>query len=112
MTTGLAFAMLAQEVDAQLEVSPLHLAIDRLADVVEERRAHGHVGIEPQLLGHDAREPRPPAGVGQDVLPVTRAELQASHQPQDLGMQIVQAEPKGDGAAFLRTSSSVSSFTF
>ena len=61
-------------------------------------RPHGH---RARALGHDAREPGDLGRVGQDVLPVTRAELQASHQPQDLGMQIVQAEFKGDGAAFL-----------
>ena len=42
----LALAVLAQEVDADLEVRALHLAIDRLADVVQERGAHRDVRVE------------------------------------------------------------------
>ena len=42
----LALAVLAQEVDADLQVRALHLAIDRLADVVHERGADGDVRVE------------------------------------------------------------------
>ena len=49
ITHRLALAVLAQEVDAELEVRALHLAIDRLADVVQERGAHGDVRVEADL---------------------------------------------------------------
>ena len=101
MTTGFAFAVLAQEIDAELEVRPLHLAVDGLADVVKERRAHRDVRVEADFPGHDAGQPRHFGRVRQDVLPVAGAELQASHQPEDLGVEIVQAELEGDRAALL-----------
>ena len=37
----------------------------------------------------------------QHVLAVARAELEAPHEPEDLGMQIVQAQLERDGGAFL-----------
>ena len=49
ITTGFALAVLAQEVDAELEVRALHLAVDRLADVVQERGADGDVRVEADL---------------------------------------------------------------
>ncbi len=93
--------MLAEEVDAELEVRALHLAVDRLADVVQERGAHGDVRVEADLPGHDAGEPRDFGRVRQHVLAVAGAELQPSHQPEDLGVEIVQAELEGDRRAFL-----------
>ena len=51
-----ALAVLAQEVDADLQVRPFHLAVDRLADVVEERGAHGARARRGRLPGHDAGE--------------------------------------------------------
>ena len=50
ISTGFALAVLAQEVEAELEVRALHLAIDRLADVVQERGARGDVAVEAELL--------------------------------------------------------------
>jgi len=98
---GFAFAMLAQVVDAELEMGPLHLAVDGLADVVKERRADRDVRVEADLLGHDAGQARHFRRVRQDVLPVTGAVLQPAHQTQDLGMEIVQAQLEGDRAALL-----------
>ena len=54
----LALAVLPQEVDADLEVRALHLAVDRLADVVQERGADGRVRVEAELPRHDAGEVR------------------------------------------------------
>ena len=97
----LALAVLAQEVEAELEVRALQVAIDRLADVVQERGARGDVAVEAELLGHDAGEERDLARVVQDVLAVAGAELQPSHQAQHFGVQIVEAELEGGGLAFL-----------
>ena len=83
------------------EVRALHLAVDRLADVVQERRAHGDVRVEADLPRHDAGQPRDLRRVGQHVLAVAGAVLQPAHQPQDLRMQIVQAELERDRRAFL-----------
>ena len=46
----LALAVLAQEVEAELEVRALQIAVDRLADVVQERGARGDVAVEAELL--------------------------------------------------------------
>ena len=46
----LALAVLAQEVEAELEVRALQVAVDRLADVVQERGARGDVAVQPELL--------------------------------------------------------------
>src|SRR5262245_3261153 len=97
----LALAVLAEEVDAELQVRALHFAIDRLADVVDERGADRDVRVEADLLRHDAGEARDFGGVREHVLAVAGAELQAAHQPQDVGMQIVQPELEGDRGAFL-----------
>ena len=94
-----ALAVLPEEIDAELEMRALHLAIDGLADVVQERRAHGDVGVQPDFLRHDAREPRHLRRVREHVLAVARAELQASHQPENLGVEVVQAELERDRPA-------------
>ena len=80
---------------------PFHLAIDRLADVVEEGGADRDVGVEADFPGHDAGEPRDLGGVGQHVLAVAGAVLQPAHQPQDLRMEVVQAELERHRRAFL-----------
>ena len=41
----LALAVLAEEVEAELEVRALQVAVDRLADVVQERGARGDVAV-------------------------------------------------------------------
>ncbi len=97
----LALAVLAQKVDADLQMRAFHLAIDRLADVVHERRADGDVRVDPDFGRHDARQTRHLSGVGQHVLAVAGAVLQASHQPVNFGMQVVQPELEGDRGAFL-----------
>src|SRR5687767_10764012 len=95
----LALPVLAQQIHAELEMRPFHLAIDRLADVVEERRPCGDVLVDPELARHEPGEERDLLRVTQDVLPVTRAVLQFSHQPEDLGVDVVQAElERGRGA--------------
>ena len=83
-TTGLALAVLAEEVDAELEMRALQIAIDRLADVVDERGAHGDLRVEAELPRHDAGEERDFLRVVQHVLPVAGAELEPPHQPVDV----------------------------
>ena len=78
-----------------------HFAVDGLADVVEERRTHGDVGIETDFSGHDAGQPGDLGRVREHVLTVTGPELQPAHQTEDLRVQIVQPELERDGRAFL-----------
>ena len=92
-------AVFAQEVDAELEVRALHLAVDRLADVVQEGGAHGDMGVEAHFPRHDAGEPRDFGGVREHVLAVARAELQPSHQAENFRVQVVQAKLECDGPA-------------
>ena len=68
--------------------------------------------VEPELLGHDAGQERDFLRVVQDVLAVAGAELQAPHQPQHLGMEVVEPELEGGRLAFRRTVSSMSTLTF
>jgi hypothetical protein len=93
-------------------VRALEIAVDGLADVVQERGAGGHVGVEPELLRHDAGQERDFLRVVQDVLAVAGAELEAPHQPQHLGMEIVEPELEGGRLALRRTVSSMSLLTF
>src|SRR3954470_12417311 len=97
----LAFAVAAQEVDTDLQVRAFHLAIDRLADIVDERGTDRNVGVEPDLTGHDAGQPRDLGGMCEHVLPVAGAVLEAAHQPVDFRVKIVQPELEGDRGAFL-----------
>ena len=104
-------AVLAEEIDADLQVGAFHLAIDRLADVVHEGGAHGDVGVQTDLFRHDAGEPSDFGRVIEDVLPIAGTVFQPPHEPQNLGMQIVKPEFERHGG-FLRIASSVSSLTF
>ncbi len=93
--------MLLQEVEAELEVRPLDVAVDCLADVVEERRPDRHVRIEPELPRHDTGEVGDFAGMMQDVLPVARSELQAPHEAKHFRVQVVETELECGGLAIL-----------
>ena len=79
----------------------LQVAVDRLADVVQERGARRDVAVEAELLRHDAGEERDFERVVQDVLPVARAELQPAHEAEDLRMEVVEPELERRGLAFL-----------
>ena len=65
--------VLAQEIDADLQVSPFELAVDCLAAVVEESRADGDVAVETDFLGHDPCEVGNFLRVVQHVLPIARS---------------------------------------
>ena len=101
ITTAFVLAVFAEEVDAELEMRALHLAIDRLADIVQERGAHRHVRVEPDFLGHDAGETGHFRRVREHVLTVARPILQAPHQPQNFRVQVVQAELERHSRALL-----------
>ena len=94
-STGSLSPCLRRKSRPELEVRALQVAIDGLADVVEERGARRDVAVEAELLGHDAGEERDFLRVVEDVLAVAGAELQPSHQAQDLGVQVVEAELEG-----------------
>src|SRR5262249_14888749 len=79
---------LAQHLPPQLEVRSLHLAVDRLADVVEQARALGDLGVGTELRGHVGREPGDLLGVLEHVLSVGRPVLQTPEQLDELGMEI------------------------
>ena len=95
MQDRLRLAVLAQEVETELEVRALEVAVDGLADVVQEGGPGRDVGVEAELLGHDPGQERDLFRVVQHVLAVAGAELEASHQPQHLGMEIVEPELEG-----------------
>ena len=58
--------------------------------------AHGDMGIQSDFLRHDAGEPCDFGRMRQYVLAVARSEFQPAHQPQNLGMQVVEPEFEGD----------------
>src|SRR5918993_2033002 len=87
-----ALAVLFQEVEAQFEMRALEVTVDRLSDVMQEGRAGCDLAIESELLGHDAGQERDFLRMVQHVLAVAGAELEASHQPQHLRVDVEQAE--------------------
>jgi hypothetical protein len=93
--------VLAQQRDAELEMRPFHFAIDGFSDVVQERRARGDVLVDAELARHQAREERHLLRVVQNVLTVAGAVLEPPHQPQELRMDIVEAQLEGGGGAVL-----------
>ena len=98
----LALAVLAQELEADLEVRALHVAVDGLADVVQERRAHGHVRVEAELAGHDARRgTRPPSSGSARSGRSWCGNFSRPISLQHLGVQVEQAELEGGRLALL-----------
>src|SRR5207237_6950579 len=87
-----ALAVLAQEIETELQVRALQIAVDRLADVVQERGARRDMTVQAELFRHDAGEEGDLTRVVQHVLSVACAELEASHQLQDVRVQVVQPE--------------------
>jgi hypothetical protein len=98
---GARLAVLLQELDAQFEVRAAEVTVDGLADVVQERGTRGDAGVEPDLAGHDARHEGHLAGMVEHVLAVARPELQPSHRPRDLGVEVEEAELERGGLALL-----------
>ena len=84
--------MLFEELDADLQVRPLELAVHRFADIVNERGPDGRVRVESDFAGHDAGDVRDFLGMRQHILAVACAELEAAHHPVDLRMHVVQAQ--------------------
>src|SRR6056297_413485 len=72
----------ASEPGSDLGVRALHLAIDRLADVVHQARAPRHRLVEAQLRRDDARQVRHLDGVLEDVLAVAGAEVHPAEELQ------------------------------
>ncbi len=92
---GFALTVLAEQVDADLQMRALQLAVDRLAAIVQERPPHADVGVDADLLRHDAGEVGDLLRVIQHVLPVARPVFQAAHEPLQLRMEIVHPELEG-----------------
>ena len=91
---GLAVTL--DEVGADARVAALHLARDRLADVVEEAGALGHVGVEPDLARDQRREERRLDRVVEHVLVVGEPVPELAEQLDDLRVEAVDVE-LGDG---------------
>src|SRR6266508_3445830 len=81
-------AELLQDLSAELQMCPFHLAVDRLAYVVEEAGALGHLDIRAELRRHVGREPGDLLGMLEHVLAVGGAVLQSSQQLDELRVQI------------------------
>ena len=87
----LGLAVLAGQLAADQSVRPLDLVGHGLADVVQQRGSTGGLRAGPQLLGHHRGQLRDLDRVGQDVLPVARAEPEASERLRQLGMHALHA---------------------
>src|SRR6266542_388039 len=81
-------AELLQDLAAELEVCPFHLAVYRLADVVEEAGPLGHLDVRAELRRHVGREPGDLLGMLEHVLAIGRAVLESSQQLDELRVQI------------------------
>ena len=76
----LGLAVLAQQVDADLQVGAVHLAVDRLADVVQQAAAAGDGDVGLELGRHGAGEEGDLPAVLEDVLAVGGAVAQAAEE--------------------------------
>ena len=79
--------MLAREVAADERVRALDLVRDGLADVVQQRGAAGGLGRGAELVGHHRRQVGALDRVGEHVLAVAGAELQAAEEAHQLGVE-------------------------
>ena len=95
MDDVLLLAETARQVGADDGMAALDLVVDGLAQVVQEPRALGRDGVEPELRGHDAREVGHLERVVQHVLAVGGAVAQAAERAHELGMQVVDARVEG-----------------
>ncbi len=77
------------------------LVVGHLADVVEQTRTAGGLGVEAQLRGHDAGQVGRLACVLQEVLAVGGAVLHLADHTDQLGVQAVDAQVDGRALAHL-----------
>src|SRR5690606_10385593 len=87
------------ELRADAGVAAFVLAVDRLADVVEQARALGDVGVEAELGGDDRAEEADLDGVLEDVLRIGGAELELAQEGDDLRVQARDLELAHGGVA-------------
>src|SRR5206468_2907278 len=85
-------AVLVEHLTSELEMRSFHLAIDGLADVVEQSAALGDRIVHAELHGHQRRELCDLERMDENVLPIRRAITQASEEFQNLGVNIGDAE--------------------
>src|SRR5215211_8346223 len=87
MRDGLGLAVATREVAADERVRALDLVRDRLADVVQQGRAARGLGGGAELVGHHRRQVSALDRVGEHVLAVAGAVLQAAEDLDQLGVQ-------------------------
>src|ERR1700682_6161191 len=85
---GVALAEFLQDFAAELEMRPVHLAIDRLADVVEEAGALGDLDVAAELRRHVRGEPGDLLGVLEHVLTVGSPVLEPSEKLDQLRVEV------------------------
>src|SRR5215813_1153954 len=94
-------AELLQDLAPELEVRALHLAVDRLADVVEEAGALGDLGVGAELGRHVRGEPGDLLGVLEDVLPVRGPVFEPPEQLDELGVEVRNRELERGGLSLV-----------
>ena len=94
-------AVLAQQLDAELDMGPVDLAIDRLADVVQEPGALGDGDVDLELGRHRRGEEGHFLRMLQHVLSVRVAVAQPPHELDQLGVHAGNLELEKGGIAFL-----------
>ena len=81
------YAVAAAELRTQLGMGAFLVMVHGLADVVQKAALLGNFDVGADLGSQDSGQLGHFHGVGQLVLSVGGAELEATHHPQDLGMQ-------------------------
>ena len=97
----LLLSVALHQLHADLDVGALHLAVDGLADVMEEAGSAGEPGIRAHLAGHVFGNARHFLGVFQDILAVGGAIVQAPHQLVQLGVDVRETQLDAGGFANL-----------
>ena len=97
----LGLAVPAGEIEAYLDVAPLGLVVDGLADVVEQARTPGHCCIYAKLGGHHPAQVRHLFDVLEAVLAVRAPVLEPAHELDDFGMEPFDPKLESRRFAFL-----------
>ena len=94
-------AVLLEHLTSELEVRSFHLAIDRLADIVQETAALRDRVVHAELHRHQRGELRDLERMHEHVLPVGRAVTKPAEELEDLGVDVGDAERERRGLPFL-----------
>src|SRR3954452_12708090 len=85
-------AVLLQHLPSELEMRTFHLAIDRLADIVQKTAALGDRVVDAELHRHERRQLRDFERMDENILSVRRAVTKTAEELENLRVDVGDAE--------------------